>query len=92
MRQLALLIALSFASAAAAAEVTALVGGTLIDGSSLLVMPPLTSTDFLSPLRRLLSEPAFASAAIAIADQHRARMPAPMMVLLSEINTLLEAS
>ena len=61
-------------------------------GSSLLVMPPLTSTDFLSPLRRLLSEPAFASAAIAIADQHRARMPAPMMVLLSEINTLLEAS
>ena len=33
MRQLALLIALSFASAAAAAEVTALVGGTLIDGT-----------------------------------------------------------
>ena len=33
MRQLALLIALSFTSAAAAAEVTALVGGTLIDGT-----------------------------------------------------------
>ena len=33
MRQLALLIALSFASAAAAAEVTALIGGTLIDGT-----------------------------------------------------------
>jgi UDP:flavonoid glycosyltransferase YjiC (YdhE family) len=40
-------------------------------GAGLTVTPPIDKPEFLTPLRRLLSEPAFAEAAQSIATRHR---------------------
>jgi hypothetical protein len=58
-------------------------------GTSLLVMPPLTSADFLTPLRRLLLEDSFARASAGIAAAHRQRVPDRQARLHQEIETLL---
>lgn len=58
-------------------------------GTSLLVMPPLTPTDFLTPMRRLLTEPDFSQRAEQLAARHQQRMPDPLAVLLAEIAALL---
>lgn len=41
-------------------------------GAGLMVTPPMDKPEFLGPLRRLLSEPAFTEAALRIADRHSA--------------------
>jgi hypothetical protein len=58
-------------------------------GIGLLVMPPLTPADFLTPMRRLLSDETFTRNARDIAEAHRQRMPDAMAVVLAEVETLL---
>lgn len=58
-------------------------------GTSLVVMPPLTAPDYLTPIRRLLSEDRFTQAAQVIALAQRQRMADPEAELLAEIDQLL---
>ncbi len=59
-------------------------------GTSLLVMPPLTGSDYLTPLRTLLSDASFTHAAAAIAAAHQSRMPDPQLRLQQEVDALLD--
>lgn len=59
-------------------------------GTSLVVMPPLTSVDFLSPLRRLLAEPVFTQRAAQLAELQRTRMPDPLGAVAAQIDRLLQ--
>jgi UDP-N-acetylglucosamine:LPS N-acetylglucosamine transferase len=58
-------------------------------GTSLVVMPPLTAADFLTPLRRLLADEGFAHKARAVAAAHRQRTPDAMAVVMAEVQDLL---
>ena len=58
-------------------------------GTSLVVMPPLTSADFLTPMRRLLAEPSFTRQAEQAAARHRERGSEPLRVVLAEVDGLL---
>lgn len=60
-------------------------------GTSLVVMPPLTSADFLTPMRRLLTEPGFTRQAEHVAARHRERVSEPLSTLLVEVDELLAA-
>ncbi len=60
-------------------------------GTSLMVMPPLTSADFLSPMRRLLAEPGFTQRAEQAAARHRQTGLEPLRVLLAAVDDLLSA-
>ncbi|MDZ4811117.1 MAG: hypothetical protein SGI99_00695 [Pseudomonadota bacterium] len=60
-------------------------------GTSLVVMPPLTSADFLTPMRRLLTEPSFTRQAERVAACHRERVFEPLSTLLAEVDDLLAA-
>ncbi len=58
-------------------------------GIGLLVMPPLTPADFLTPMRRLLADATFTLNARTIAEAHQQRAPDAMALVLGEVESVL---